>query len=140
MRAEFEKLRPQLKVFQNEKGQELFDLPRAPRPPANTPAPVRFIPDFDNLILSHADRTRIVADEHRPALITKNLHVPATFLVNGRVAGTWKIERTKKSAALNIHPFAPLPAKAKAELKREGDRLLHFFEPEANSSTMQFMI
>jgi hypothetical protein len=139
LRAEFEKLRPQLKVFQNEKGQELFDLPRAPRPSANTPAPVRFIPDFDNLILSHADRTRIVADEHRPALITKNLHVPATFLVNGRVAGTWKIERTKKSAALNIHPFAPLPAKAKAELKREGDRLLHFIEPEANSSKMQFM-
>ena len=69
-------LRPQLKVFQNEKGQELFDLPRAPRPSANTPAPVRFIPEFDNLILAHADRTRIVADEHRPALITKNLLVP----------------------------------------------------------------
>jgi hypothetical protein len=124
-------------VFQNEKGQELFDLPRAPRPPANTPAPVRFIPEFDNLILSHADRTRIVDTEHRPALITKNLHVPATFLVNGRVAGTWKIEHTKKSATLNLHPFAPLPAKTKAELKREGEHLLHFVEPDANAVNIQ---
>jgi len=137
LRAEFEKLRPQLKIFQNEKGQELFDLPRAPRPSANTPAPVRFIPEFDNLILSHADRTRIVAAEHRPALITKNLHVPATFLINGRVAGIWKIERTKKSATLNIHPFAPLPTKAKAELKHEGEHLLHFVEPDANAVNIQ---
>jgi hypothetical protein len=138
LRAEFEKLRPELKVFQNEKGQELFDLPRAPRPPANTPAPARFIPEFDNLILAHADRTRIVATEHRPALITKNLHVPATFLINGRVAGTWKIERAKKSATLNLHPFAPLPAKAKAELKRECEPLLHFVEPEADSFKIKF--
>jgi hypothetical protein len=139
LRAEFEKLRPQLKVFQNEKGQELFDLPRAPRPPANTPAPARFIPEFDNLILAHADRTRIVADEHRPALITKNLHVPATFLINGRVAGTWKIERAKKSATLIIHPFAPLPAKAKAELKYEGEPLLHFIEPDRMSKNVILM-
>ena len=99
---------------------------------------MRFIPEFDNLILSHADHTCIVAAEHCPALITKNLHVPATFLINGRVAGTWKIERAEKSATLNIHPFAPLPTKAKAELKHEGEPLLHFVEPEANSSIMQF--
>ena len=114
------------------------DLNRAPLPATNIPAPVRFIPEFDNLILSHADRTRIVDTKHRPALITKNLLVPATFLINGRVAGTWKIERTKKSTTLNIHPFAPLPAKAKAELKRESERLLHFVEPEAHTVNIQF--
>ena len=103
------------------------------------PAPARFIPEFDNLILAHADRTRIVADEHRPALITKNLHVPATFLIDGRVAGTWKIERAKKSATLIIHPFAPLPAKAKAELKHEGEPLLHFIEPDRMSKNIILM-
>ena len=59
-------------------------------------------------------------------------------MVNGRVAGTWKIERTKKSATLNIHPFAPLPAKVKAELKREGESLLHFVESKANTVKIQF--
>jgi hypothetical protein len=99
---------------------------------------VRFIPEFDNLILSYADHTRIVAAEHCPALIRKNLHVPATFLINGRVAGIWKTERTKKSATLNIQPFAPLPTKAKAELEHEGEHLLHFVEPDANPVNIQF--
>ena len=138
LRAEFEKLRPQLKVFQNEKGQELFDLPRAPRPPADTLAPVRFIPDFDNLILAHADRTRIVDDAYRPALVSKNLLVRATFLVDGRVAGTWKTERAKKTATLVIEPFAPLPARVKASLKSEGEALITFSEPEAESFKIEF--
>ena len=131
LRKVFEKLRHRLKVFQDEEGRELFDLPRAPRPSAETPAPVRFIPEFDNLILSHADRTRIVDDAHRPALVSKNLHVAATFLVDGRVAGTWKLEKAKKSATLRMHPFAPLPPGVKNELTEEGGRLLEFVFPEA---------
>lgn len=138
LREVFEALRPKLKVFQNEKGQELFDLPRAPRPPSSTPAPVRFIPDFDNLILSHADRTRIVDDAFRPALVSKNLLVRATYLVNGRVAGMWKVERARKTATLVLEPFTPAPAKAKAELKREGEQLLQFLEPEADAHKIQF--
>ena len=138
LRAVFEEMRPRLKTFQNEKGQELFDLPRAPRPAVDTPAPVRFIPDFDNLILSHADRTRIVDDEYRPALVSKNLLVRATYLVNGRVAGMWKVELARQSATLIVEPFAPIPAKAKAELKAEGERLLHFIEPNATTHKIQF--
>ena len=69
---------------------------------------MRFIPEFDNLILSYADHTRIVAAEHCPALITKNLHVPATFLINGRVAGIWKIERTKKIRHPQHPPLRPV--------------------------------
>ena len=138
LRAVFEEMRPKLKTFQNEKGQELFDLPRAPRPAVDTPAPVRFIPDFDNLILSHADRTRIVDDEYRPALVSKNLLVRATYLVNGRVAGMWKVELARQSATLIVEPFAPIPAKAKAELKAEGERLLHFIEPNATTHKIQF--
>ena len=99
---------------------------------------MRFIPDFDNLILSHADRTRIVDDEYRPALVSKNLLVRATYLVNGRVAGMWKVELARQSATLIVEPFAPIPAKAKAELKAEGERLLHFIEPNATTHKIQF--
>src|SRR5204863_7940547 len=84
-------LRPQLRVFRDERRRELFDLPEAPRPPADTPVPVRFVADFDNLILSHADRTRVIADEHRPVVITNNGQVLPTFLVDGFVAGTWRV-------------------------------------------------
>ena len=138
LRAVFEELRPKLKVFRNEEGRELFDLPRAPRPAADVPAPVRFLPEFDNLILSHADRSRIVDDEHRPALVSKNLHVAATFLLEGRVAGIWKLERTKRSATLCVRPFSPPPARAKAELREEGGRLLRFLAPDDTSAQVEF--
>ena len=138
LRKVFEKLRSKLKVFKDEKGRELFDLPHAPRPSFDTPAPVRFIPEFDNLILSHADRTRIVDEEHRSALVSKNLHVAATFLVDGRVAGTWKLETARKSTTLRVQPFAPLPAFVKAELNEEGGRLLEFVAPEATTRKVQW--
>jgi hypothetical protein len=127
----FERLRPKLKTFRDEQGKELFDLPKSPRPETNTPAPVRFIPDYDNLVLSHANRTRVIADEHRPALVTRNLQVRATFLVDGFVAGTWRIERTKGSAMLVIEPFDKLSGKASGELMAEGKLLLSFCEPDA---------
>ena len=68
-------------------GRELFDLPDAPRPGADVEAPVRYLPEFDNLVLAYDDRTRVIADEHRPLVTTKNLRVRATFLVDGVVAG-----------------------------------------------------
>lgn len=97
LREVFEDLRQELVVFKDERKRELFDLPDAPRPDADTPAPVRFVPDFDNLVLAHADRTRVIDDVHRPLVVTKNLLVRATFLVDGFVAGVWKTERKKKT-------------------------------------------
>lgn len=91
------------------------------------------MPDYDNLILSHADRTRLVAEEHRRALATRNLQVPATFLVDGFVAGTWRIERKKAAAMLAVKPFDDLPAKARDELTEEGKRLLRFVEEDART-------
>ena len=77
------------------------DLPDAPRPPADTAAPARFLPDYDNLLLAHDDRTRVIADEHRPRIVmSANLRILPTFLVDGFVAGTWTIERKKATAAL----------------------------------------
>jgi hypothetical protein len=133
-----ERLRKQLVTFTDERGRELFDLPKAPRPSADTPAPVRFLPDFDNLVLSHADRTRVVADAHRPALVTKNLQVRATFLVDGFVAGTWTVERKKAAAALAIAPFGRISRAVREALEEEGLALLRFAEPDAEKLAVRF--
>lgn len=124
-------IRDKLVTFRDARGREVFDLPKAPRPGADTDAPVRFLPEYDSVILAHADRTRLVDEAHRKALITKNLIVPATFLIDGRVAGTWKIERKKTAATLKLAPFVSIPKAAKAAIEEEGEALLTFVEPDA---------
>ena len=132
-------LRPQLRVFRDERGRELFDLADAPRPEEDVPAPVRFLPAFDNLLLSHADRTRVLADEHRKlVLMTGNLRVHPTFLVDGFVAGIWKATRTRNAATLEIAPFAALPKLAASALAAEGDALLRFLEEDAATFEVTF--
>ncbi|WP_426751500.1 winged helix DNA-binding domain-containing protein [Myxococcus sp. Y35] len=133
LRPVFESLRPSLRTFRDESGRELFDLPKAPRPDEDTPAPARFLPDFDSLVLGHDDRARLVDDAYRSRLITKNLRVPATFLVDGFVAGTWTVERKRALAALVVEPFAPLKKKDRDALAKEGEALLRFVEPEART-------
>jgi len=122
-------MRDALAVFVDERGRELFDLPDAPRPDAAVPAPPRFLPEFDNLVLAHDDRTRVIADEHRPLVTTKNLRVRATFLVDGVVGGTWTIEVKRRIATLRIAPFATLGKRARKALAEEGEALLRFAEP-----------
>jgi hypothetical protein len=133
LRETFEALRPKLRAFRDEKGRELFDLPKAPRPAADRPAPVRFLPDYDNLMLAHADRTRVIPSIHKARLATANLRVMATFLVDGFVAGTWRIERARSSAALVIEPFEALSRKTRTELAQEGKGLLRFAEGDARA-------
>ena len=133
-----ETLRPRLQIFRDDRKRELFDLPDAPRPAEETPAPVRLLPGFDNAILAHADRSRIIADEHRSLVTTKNLQVLPTFLVDGFVAGTWKSARVKKVATLTISPFAKLSAASRKQLTGECERLLRFVEPEAGEWVVQF--
>ncbi|MFC5753779.1 winged helix DNA-binding domain-containing protein [Actinomadura rugatobispora] len=126
-----DRLRPRLRVFSDERGRELFDLPDAPRPDEATPAPARFLPEFDSLVLAHSDRRRVISDEHRPGLTTKNLRVRATFLWDGFAAGTWETERKRKTATLRLRPFAPLPRAALKELSAEAETLLAFTDPDA---------
>lgn len=140
LRDVLERLRPQLWTGRDERKRELFDLPDAPRPAADTPAPVRLLPGFDNLILSHADRTRIIADDDRPKVVTRNLQVLPTFLVGGFVAGTWTVARTKQAAALTVSPFAKLPPGAEAQLAAEAEALLRWVEPEAARSMVDFAV
>lgn len=132
------RLRPELVTVLDENGREMFDLPDAPRPPADTPAPARFLPEFDNLVLSHADRTRVIADEHRGLVVTKNLRVRASVLYDGFACGTWDVERKKTSTTLRVALFRPLPAQAVRELTAEGERLLEFLEPDAANPSVRF--
>lgn len=116
-----ELLEGQLRRFRDEEGRELLDLPRAPRPAADTPAPVRFLPRWDALLLSHADRSRVLPPEYRGAVITGGWVHP-TFLVDGVVAGIWRLEDGK----VKTEPFAPLPRTARRELDDEARRLARF--------------
>jgi hypothetical protein len=117
LKPAFEALRDELVTFEDEGGRELFDLPDAPRPPADTPAPPRLLPEYDNLVLAHADRTRFVAEEHRKAIYLTAGRVRATFLVDGVVAGVWD------PRARELEPFGRLQRSDRAALGRELERL-----------------
>jgi hypothetical protein len=107
-----------LRRFRDERGRVLHDLPRAPRPPGDAPAPVRFLPRFDNLVLSHRDRTRVLPEEYRDAVIEGGW-VKSTFLVDGFVAGIWSVEQSR----VLVEPFAPLPRTVRSEVDAEAARL-----------------
>jgi winged helix DNA-binding protein len=109
-----------LRRFRDENGRELLDLPRAPLPPPDTPAPVRFLPKWDNTLLAHADRRRVLPEELRKSVIAKNGDVTQTFLVDGVVAGSWTADRDGK---VTLTPFAPLPRAARREVEDEQARL-----------------
>ena len=119
-------MKPQLHVYRDERGRELLDVPDGPLPNPDVPAPPRFLPEFDNVFLSHADRTRIISDEDRKRLMTANAVLPGTFLVDGYIHGTWKIERTRDSARLVLRPFRPIPRAHLQDLLDEAARLLTF--------------
>jgi hypothetical protein len=127
-----------LRRFEDEEGKELLDLPRAPLPDAKTPAPARFLPVWDAILLAHARRAEILAEEHRPLIFTtKTPQSVNTFLVDGAVAGKWSVKRTGKKAELLVEPFEKLAAKAKKELQSEGERLVRFHEPDAETHTVR---
>jgi hypothetical protein len=116
--------RQSLRTFRDEQGRVLYDLPRAPLPDAAAVAPVRLIPRFDNLVLSHADRSRILGDVPPSRIVTNNGIVHATILVDGFVAGTWQLAQGRVA----LEPFAPLARSAQLALKDEVERLETFVE------------
>ena len=124
-------LRPELRTYQDEQGRELFDLPELGLPGGDAPAPARFLPQYDNVLLAHADRRRVIAEEQRQKVFLSAGRVQATFLLDGFVAGTWATEREGKTAVLTLSPFARLDEQDRAALVAEGERLLRFVEDEA---------
>jgi Winged helix DNA-binding domain len=116
-----DRLEPLLR-FRDEQGRELLDVPRAPMPDADTPALVRFLPKWDNVLLAWADRTRVLPDQYRKTVIRMNGDVAQTFLVNGFVAGIWRVE----SGRVVTEPFSTLPRSVRRELGDEAGRLEAF--------------
>jgi Winged helix DNA-binding domain len=127
LRAAVDTLGPDLVTFRDESGAELYDLPEAPRPPADTVAPVRLVAEFDNLVLSHADRTRIITEEHRGRLYSINGIFPGTVLLDGFAAGMWRITTARKTATLTIELWEN--THDKLAVTREAERLLAFAAP-----------
>ncbi|MGW7477384.1 winged helix DNA-binding domain-containing protein [Nonomuraea muscovyensis] len=133
LREVVEGLRPVLRPFRGEHGGELWDLPDAPRPEADAPAPVRFLAALDNVVLGHADRTRLMTAEQRPHVI-----VDAALTVDGFVRGLWAVRRAGDTATLAVRLFAPLSGAEEAEVAEEGGRLLRFAAGDAPSHDIHF--
>lgn len=122
-------------TFRGPSGALLYDLTRSPRPPADTEAPVRFLPKWDSTLLAYvpADRVRILPEKLRKAVIIKNGDVAQTFLVDGVVAGTWEVAATPKVATLTLRPFVPLGRATRTALADEGERLARFVAPASRT-------
>ncbi len=126
-----ERLRPKLRTFRDESGDELFDVPSAPRPDPDTPAPPRFLPEYDNVLLSHADRARVIRDGRNVPLPPGNGGAAGTVLVDGFYAATWKLTRSRGMATVHVEPFATLTKGEAREVEEEAARLLDFVAPDA---------
>ena len=121
IRDVLERLQPQLRTFRDEQGRELFDLPDAPLPDPDTPAPPRFLPEYDNVLLSHADRSRVLADEDRVVLSRAGGVGYGSVLVDGFARAVWRVEG---NALVVSH--LPLAKRTLAAVAAEGRRLLRF--------------
>jgi Winged helix DNA-binding domain len=135
VREVVERLRPRLSTFRDESGRELLDLPDAPRPDPATPAPPRFLPEYDNVLLGHADRSRFAPSEERGRLSAAWTQGGGSVLVDGFSRGVWRIERDRGTgtAVLDVSHVGPLAKKTAASLGAEGRRVLRFLAKDAET-------
>jgi hypothetical protein len=131
------RLGPQLRTFRDEQGRELFDLPDAPRPDPDTPAPVRLVAEFDNLVLSHSDRTRVISEPDRQRLYSRNGIFPGTVLIDGFVRGMWRVTTARGAAVLAIELFREADGDRDA-VAAEGEHLLEFAAPGSPDAEVRF--
>jgi hypothetical protein len=126
LRHVIERLRPRLRTYRDDRGRELFDVPDAPLPDPDVPAPPRFLPEYDNLLLSHKDRTRVLPEGRPPPLGIGDGARMGSFLVDGFSAGTWRLRRVSGRATLTLEPWEALPPSDREALEAEGFGLLGF--------------
>ncbi|GHE53213.1 hypothetical protein GCM10018785_23520 [Streptomyces longispororuber] len=138
LREAFERLRPELRTFCDESGVELFDLPDAPRPDPGTPAPPRFLPEYDNLLLSHVDRSRVVPAAHK-SRTWKGNQALSTFLVDGFLAGLWRLDQAKDgSVVVVVEAFEELSRELRAAVADEAVRTAEVLASGAPSYDVRF--
>ena len=133
----FERLRPELVTFRDGAGRELFDLPDAPRPDPATPAPVRFLADYDNLLLAHADRSRFGDTEAKEKLTYREGPFPSYLLVDGRVAGVWFAQVEGSRVTAQVNTVWRLDAADEDEVRAEADAMLRFNYPKATERRVE---
>jgi hypothetical protein len=124
-----ERLRGELRWFTDDRGRTLVDVPDGILPGPDVPAPVRLLPEYDNALLSHADRTRIIADGDRAFVFTRNGHVGGTVLVDGYVRATWRTELLGDAETLTVRPLGRLSRLNRSDIEREALGLLAFASP-----------
>ena len=127
-RASFERLRPTLRTLADADGRELFDVPDGAVPDRDAPAPVRYLPMWDSVLLAYEDRSRLIPPAYRAMVIRTNGDVLPTFLVDGLVAGVWRPEVIDGATVIIRHAFRRLPRDAVAALDAEAESLARFVE------------
>ena len=133
-----ERLRPKLRSFRSEDGRELFDLPDAPRPGADVEAPPRFLPEYDNVLLGHADRTRFVdADARNAKFFTGSGLDSGTLLAAGVLSATWKLTRDDDAAELWVRPFKRISRRDRAGIEAEAELLFELIAAEAGERRLR---
>jgi hypothetical protein len=137
LRDVVEQLRPRLVTFRDEAGTELFDLPDAPRPDPDTPAPVRFLPEYDNLFVSYADRSRVISETDLKTLRATERLVRGSVLVDGFFHGLWQIRRQRGVATLHIESYGPLSNHDRDAVTEEGAHLLKFAASDAKAHEIE---
>jgi hypothetical protein len=138
VRPALERIAPKLRRCSDEEGRLLYDLPRAPRPSGDVAAPVRFLPRYDELLISYQHRDRLIAPAHRRAVYTKNAIVEAVVMVDGFAAGTWALVRAKNQATVRISPFGRLARRDRVAVEAEAHALLSFLAPDAKIAGVRF--
>lgn len=138
LRSVFAEMRRELAAYAGENGAELYDVPGRLLPDPAEAAPVRFLPEYDNVLLAYADGSRILDPAYRKRIVTDNGLVRAALLVDGFVRGAWRVERTRGEAALLVQLFGPLAAAEREACLEEGERLLRFVAPDAQSADIRF--
>lgn len=134
------RLKPQLEptladllAYQSESGRDLYDLPELTIADPGSISPLRFIPEYDNMLIAHRDRSRIVPDEHRKRVFLSAGRIAGTVLVDGVVGATWNVKKDKRSLSLHVKLFEAQPKACLRAIEEEGDRLLRFYDDKASS-------
>jgi hypothetical protein len=129
VRVVMDRLRPEVRIFRDDQGRELFDVPDGLLPDPEIPAPPRFLPEYDNVLLSHKDRTRITERERKVPWPAGDGGRMGTFLVDGFTAGTWRVDRAGGMATLAIAPWAPIDPADRSAVEIEAGGLLDIAAP-----------